>query len=195
MKKEKEVWKAVPGWEGYYQASSYGRIKGVDREIWNGKGYFIKKGIILKECYDKRGYPRVCFRRDDKPKVYTVHRLVASSFIPNPENKRTVNHIDGIKTNNTVINLEWNTYKENAVHASKLGLMKGSPSWKGKFGYQHFHSKEVIQISLDDNTEIKRFGSTREAERQTNISCQSIGKVCLGKRNKAGGFKWRYADE
>ena len=188
-----EIWKDVPGWEGYYQASTLGRIRGVDRRIWNGKGYFTKKGVILKHCYDKRGYPRVCFRRGDKPKVFTVHRLIALTFIPNPENKRTVNHKDGIKTNNFLDNLEWNTYSENTRHAVKNGLHKGNPSWKGKYGKDHNKSKEVIQISLIDGFEINRFGSIKEAERKTNISSQSISNVCLGKRNKAGGFKWRHA--
>lgn len=81
-----------------------------------------KTGKVLKPDKTIKGYLRVNFLKDGKLKHYLVHRLVATVFIPNPENKPQVNHIDGDKTNNQVENLEWNTYSENLKHAFRTGL-------------------------------------------------------------------------
>ena len=106
-----EVWKDVKNYEGLYQISNLGNVKR------------ISSGKRLKP-YNRKGYIRVALSKDDTTKHIDIHRLVAQAFIPNPENKPEVNHIDGDKSNNEVSNLEWCTRKENMNHAKNTGLWK-----------------------------------------------------------------------
>lgn len=110
--KEEETWKDIPGYEGVYMASNLGRI----RRMYD-VGF-----KILKISFNRKGYCRVSLTKDGKSKGYFSHRLVAYAFIPNPENKPQVNHINGIKDDNRVENLEWNTNIENLRHALINGL-------------------------------------------------------------------------
>ena len=109
----KEEWKDIVGYEGLYQVSNLGRIKN------------IKKNTIKSQRNTFKGYLQVGLS-NKKDKTYRVHRLVAQAFIPNPENKPEVNHIDGDKKNDNVENLEWVTGKENIDHAIKTGVFKKS---------------------------------------------------------------------
>lgn len=114
MQYTEEIWKDVIGYEGLYQVSNLGRIKSLPR---NGT---VKNTIILRT--DGKLYDVVRLRKNDIPKPFLVHRLVAIAFIPNHENKPCVNHIDGIKHNNMLSNLEWVTRSENEKHAHVTGL-------------------------------------------------------------------------
>ncbi|MDP3445801.1 MAG: NUMOD4 domain-containing protein, partial [Ignavibacteria bacterium] len=110
-----EIWKDIELFEGKYQVSNTGKVKSIDRIDVNGRK---RIGIELKYLIESQGYPRVTLwiNRHEKKDI-RIHFLVASAFILNPENKKTVNHIDGNKQNNDVSNLEWNTYSENHLHA------------------------------------------------------------------------------
>lgn len=114
MQYTEEIWKDVIGYEGLYQVSNLGRIKSLPR---NGT---VKNTIILRT--DGKLYDVVRLRKNDIPKPFLVHRLVAIAFIPNQLNKPCVNHIDGIKHNNMLSNLEWVTRSENEKHAHVTGL-------------------------------------------------------------------------
>ena len=108
-----EIWKEIKGYEGLYEISSYGNVK----------SYHKNQTILLKQSKMKKGYMRVKLVDKNKNEYSPlVHVLVATAFIPNPENKPQVNHKDAIKWNNNVDNLEWNTQSENQKHARRLGL-------------------------------------------------------------------------
>ena len=113
-----EEWKDIPNYEGIYQVSDLGRIKSLS-------GLLATKSGVIKQRYNKimsqiiksNGYLSIMFSVNSNQKRFHVHRLVAISFISNPENKPEVNHKNCIKTHNYKMNLEWNTVQENTDHA------------------------------------------------------------------------------
>ena len=115
-----DSWKDIPGYEGYYQASRDGRIRSCSR--FNDKTHAIRPGKELKLYVGDNGYLHCSLSIDGKFTLGSVHRLVASAWIPNVDNKPQVNHIDGNKVNNQIENLEWVTQSENMNHAKDHGL-------------------------------------------------------------------------
>ena len=109
---------------------------------------------------------------------------MASAFIDNPENKKTVNHKNGIKNDNRVENLEWNTYRENNIHSIKFLRVK-------PFKNNPMVSYPVYKLNLEGKI-IDEYPSTREADRQNNLSNGAVSAVCLGKRMTAGGYRWAF---
>lgn len=175
-----EKWKVIPDYSDY-EISTYGNVRS------------LKNNAItpLSQATTIHGYKTVMLY-NGKRKNITIHRLMAFTFIPNPENKATVNHIDGNKLNNSIENLEWATYKENQNHAFKNGLNEGG--WKGKFGENHSKSKAVEFVDKNGNI-IYSFGSARMAERETGHKNATISAQCIGKNKKHDTVdKWRFAN-
>ncbi len=110
-----EKWRDVKGYKGYYQASNLGRIKSLKR-------HGVVKDRILIPLIDDLGYLRLHLYKGGRGDHF-ISKLVAQAFIPNPNNKPEVNHIDGIKNNNNINNLEWCTRSENMIHAHRSGLL------------------------------------------------------------------------
>lgn len=117
-----EIFKDIKGYEGLYAIGTLGHVKALSKQMFNHTGYWNKPEKILNPAKDSKGYLRVAIWKNGKQHTYKVHRLVADAFIPNPENKPQVNHIDGNKQNNNVENLEWCTNQENQIHSWKSGL-------------------------------------------------------------------------
>lgn len=186
-----EEWLPIEGYNNY-EVSNFGKIKSVERIDSLGR---TVKERILKQVTNKYGYQQVCLCKDGKKKMFRVHRLVASAFIPNPNNYPVVNHKDEVKTNNHVSNLEWCTVEYNNNYGTRNDRYSGENHPKpmlGKFGKDNPTSKQVIQLMLDGEV-IKIWGSTREIKRELGYNNSSISACCRGKRKSAYKYKWCYA--
>lgn len=142
-----EVWKPISGFEGLYEVSSLGNVKTLEREIYNAQGklHYRRKERLLKVNGSR--YPSVVLCKDGKIYPKAVHRLVAQAFIPNPENKPFIDHIDTDPYNNRVDNLRWVTQQENCLNP--LTRIHNSESKKGHRGYLTHHTEETKRkISL-----------------------------------------------
>lgn len=151
-----------------------------------------RKKIILKTGITKDGYLYVNLCKNKKVKLYTIHRLVAETFIINQENKSQVNHKNGIKTNNNVKNLEWCTQSENTKHSFRILKRKPTRYWKNKTGKLHHTSIKIKQIDKNTNNLIKVWDSMMDVKRELGIHNSNISDVCRNKQKTAGGFTWEY---
>lgn len=140
-----EIWKNIPKFKNEYQISDMGRIRSVLKVIVKSdNSKYTRRSKVLKPDIKHDGYARGAVSLVGKMIPYKIHRLVAIAFIPNPENKKTVNHINGIKTDNRAVNLEWNTQQENVTHSHKHGLayiLKGS-----EIGNSILKENQVVEI-------------------------------------------------
>lgn len=139
-----EIWKDIKGYEGHYQISSLGQVKSLARKIKNSRyGFGMLKEKIIK-LSTRHGYNLAPLKLNGNEKTVSVHRLVAIHFIPSPQNKEQVNHINGIKNDNRLENLEWNTRSENVLHSyQKLNRV---PYPTGKFGAESPRHKSYNKI-------------------------------------------------
>ena len=183
-----EIWKDIEGYEGLYQVSNLGRVRSLNR-ITNGKfgnrSLCLRKGRILKPRKISL-YTGVYLSKNGHVKNYTIHRLVAQAFIPNPQNKLEVNHIDGNKLNNKVDNLEWATRSENEQHAYRTGLNKIRNGKDNKI------SKRILQIDINTNKIINVFYGTGDIKRKYGYSSSPIIRCCNKQRKTAYKFIWKY---
>lgn len=182
-----EVWKDIPKYEGIYQASSLGRIRSIDR--FDGRNHWIK-GVIMSPSRNRNGYWGIRLFKEGRGKSFMLHRLIASAFL-GEEPRLDVNHKDGDKSNNSIVNLEWCTRAENLHHA--YTVLGRSGVCKGKLGAQNKLSKPIDMFSLNGEF-IRTFAGANEASRVMNIQQSEISKTAYGKRNHAGGYKWKYKE-
>ena len=192
-----EIWKDIEGYEGY-QVSNKGRVKST---------IVRKEGKLLKPSVNKLGYLQVSLFVNGKNKTRYVHRLVAETFLPNPDNKPEIDHINTDKTDNTVwlnedgsvnydkTNLRWVTRKGNMNNP--LTKEKCSETHKGMEqlttrGGKHPKAKKVQQFTKD-GLFIKEWGTPKEASREMGFkSSVNIIGCCNGRQKTAYGFIWKY---
>ncbi len=168
-----EIWEDIKGFEGHYQVSTLGRVRSLDRVVKSGQ--FVR-GKILKAATDKAGYVFIYLRKDCKSIFFRIHRLVALTFIKNPANKLEVNHINGIKKDNKVDNLEWCTTSENRLHSFRKLNRKPSRAWLGKFGKDNPRSMKIIQETKQGEM-VATFNSMTEASAKTGFTMATISKI------------------
>lgn len=183
-----ETFKDIPWYEGKYQVSNLGRVKSLNYirtwRVW-----------ILKPCALRYWYLRVVLSNNCNKKNMSVHRLVALAFIPNPDNKPQVNHINWRKWDNRLENLEWCNASENAIHSFRVlwnsnHFRYNNPSpTKWKFWKDHPYSKKVYQYDLAWNF-IKMWDCLYDIQRELWLKVAPISNCCLWRTKKSYWFKW-----
>ena len=170
-----EIWKDYKDYEGLYQASNFGRMRSLDtyRKDRNGSVKFYK-GRILKPVTVGNGYLKVNLYKNNKQKTYLVHRIIAETFLPNPDNLPLINHKDEQKDNNIVSNLEWCDAKYNNAYGTRTERC----------------SKPVLQYTLDGQF-VREWESTAECGRN-GFNQGNVVACCQGKLKKHKGFIWKY---
>lgn len=170
---ESEVWKPVVGYEGLYEVSNIGRVRSIN---------FHKSGKakVMRPSFNTWGYLIVDLRKNNKRHSYTVHRLVALAFIPNPDNLPEINHKNEIKYDNTVENLEWCTRKYNINY--------------GTGNERRGRRKSIVQLDNNGNV-VRKWESGFAASRYYQICRANIYNCLHGKQKTSKGFVWKYEYE
>ena len=167
------------------------KIEGFEEYLINPKGevFSTKTNKLISLGKIRKGYMQVNLRKNNKNNRFYIHKVLAEAFIPNPENKPYINHIDGNPSNNSLDNLEWCTASENLKHS--FNVLKRKPTWLGIRGELNPNSKKIIQYNKNMES-IKIWENAYEVQRVLNILQKNICDVCNYKRKTAGKFIWRY---
>lgn len=171
-----EEWKEIEGYTDY-MVSNLGRVKSLNYRKTD-------KEQVLKPIKDSGGYLVVGLCKDRKLKQFKVHRLVANAFITNTDNKKEIDHINTIKTDNRVDNLRWVTHKENMNNPLTIKKVKGIDNYK---------AKPILQFDLNGNF-IRKWDCAREVQRELGFDNGHISSCCRYERKTANGYKWKHFD-
>lgn len=205
-----EIWRKIEGFESY-EVSNMGRVRSLDRVSCSGHKL---TGKVLIPTQNQYGYLIVSLYKNGTRYIKRVHRLVSVAFIPNPEGKPQVNHIDGDKTNNRIENLEWCTNSENQIHAYKMGLNKVTEEQRRKISQRQKgrkvteKEKRIRRENAKNKKKVKCintgevFESIMDASRKTGINSGGISRTCRKLKHSAGkhpitGEKliWEYMED
>lgn len=179
-----EVWKPIKGYERLYEVSNLGNVRSLDRYLMFGDRYCLLKGKPKKVFHNSKGYLRTTLSKNNKGKHYSVHRLVAEAFIPNPNNLPCIDHINTIRDDNRVENLRWCTAEENMAN----------PISKKRWIEARIIYPPVIQ--LDENKKpIKSFNSCRAAAEELGFYTGDNIRNAANRGRKAYGYYWKFGDE
>lgn len=187
---KKEIWKEIKGFKGLYLISTKGRVKSLTVRSRGGwiKEYEVGKEKVLKPGITNDGYQYVKLTdMDGSCTRHYIHHLVAKQWIKNRENKRCINHINGIKTDNSLVNLEWVTHKENVRHNMKLNAERGIDTQK--------RLRDFVMIDLHTNSVVARYDCMIDVrDEYPEIDLGAISRILNGKRKttlkKKYTFQW-----
>lgn len=179
---DNEIWKDIIGYEGYYQISNQNRVKSLSRSVRKNDSYtpYIIPEKIMACAIGSTGYYMVVLEKNKVKKLWKVHRLIAIHFIPNPNNKPNINHIDANRRNNRIENLEWCTQSENIKHAYNIGTMVVKPI----FG-RIMRKRSVINIETN-----QIFDCIKKASKTTKYSYACFYSQISGKVKNKTKFKY-----
>lgn len=172
-----EFWKPIYGYEGLYEVSNFGRVKSVK----------FKKSRLKTLYKNEKGYLYTYLYKNGVREKLRIHRLVALAFIPNPENKPTVNHIDEDKSNNKVSNLEWATYKEQM----QAGTVKQriSETQKGH------HRTPFKPVAAYKNDVLFAVYESLISTQKDGFKYSAVSRCCIGERQTHHGLRWSFINE
>ena len=178
-----EVWKDIEGYEKLYQISNYGRVKSLERKVYsNSKFIYTQKEKILIQKTDKLGYKKISLCKNGKNKTFFVHRLVAITFLDNPNNYSCVNHKDENPSNNYLENLEFCSHKYNMNYGTRNERISKRMTKKCN----------ILQIDKEGNI-INKWDNIKQIKNELGI--QHIYECINGKRKTAGGYIWKSEKE
>jgi hypothetical protein len=197
-----EIWKDIPEYEGMYQISNLGNVKSQHYNHMSGR----KPGRLLKVTLMKTGYMSLELRMNDTNKRHLIHRLIAEVFIPNPENKPNVNHINGIRNDNRIENLEWCTQSENILHAFKMGTKvptgpkKGTKPWNTGKALSNQHKEKLSKAKLGKSSPRRKkvintntnfiYNSLNDAALDFDIKPSALGAMLRGENPNKTSLKY-----
>lgn len=177
-----EIWKDIPGYEGYYQVSNMGRVKSVERMtpviMTDGRSPYVRRKreeIKTTPVYGNGGYCQIMLYKCNVGKMFQVHRLVCIAFLPNPNGLPCVNHKNGIKTDNRLDNLEWCSYSDNLLHSIHV------------LGKKDNHGKQVVCIETGII-----YPSVSVASRETGEHINSLRDHLRGRFRSLHGKHWQF---
>lgn len=184
-----EIWKAVEGYSGFYEVSNLGNVKSLYRSVPK----------LLSQKTDKDGYKLVSLYKCGESRTYRVHRLVATSFLPNADNLPFINHKDEVRGNNAASNLEWCTAAYNTNYGgcrnrnrdSHLGKKQSAETIKKRVAKTR---KPIVQKTISGDF-VAKWDGIRKCAETLGIDSSSLSKCCMGKLPHYKGFKWEYADK
>lgn len=193
IRMDEEEFKPVIGYEDLYMISSYGRVVALKyiRPFYNNAS-ITQEPKLVKIIKNKYGYMKVRLSKNKKRQEYSVHRLVALNFIPNPDSKPEVDHIDTIRSNNHVSNLRWVTKIENMNNPLSRKNISSNHYCLGKKGLDNPFSIKIIRIDRNGNTKI--YPSTRSVK-QDGFTQSNVLKCCKKEHKQHKGYKWMYLSD
>ena len=190
-----EVWRPVTGYNGRYEVSNLGEVRSLERTKRNNGGAQRIPSHVMRQSQNHKGYKIVHLSKDGANTWVMVHRIVALAFIPNPEGKPQVNHIDGDKNNNAANNLEWVTNAENMRHAVENGLNNPWPMLRAAHSKE---SREKTSRSLQRaviRSDGKVYESVNDAARDNDVTHGAVSMNIHGKTKKCNGFTFSFVDD
>ena len=187
-----EQWMDIVGYDGLYQVSSLGRVRSTDRIVHyaNGRSAHYRERI-MKQKTNYRGYCLVGLNKNNKQRYYSVHRLVAAAFIPNPHGYAEVNHVDEDKLNNCAGNLEWCTAKYNCNYGTRTTRV--AESLRQSTNHCASLKKPVIAVSKGGR-EIE-FDSLKSAAAELGLHASNISSVISGRQKTSGGYTFKFSEK
>ena len=177
-----EIWKPIKGYEGVYEVSSYGRVRSLARMRIDRMGRRKPIPEKMLKMHDRKGYDSVTLQDMGRKAIMSVHRLVAMAFIPNPDNLPIINHRDENPKNNQVSNLEWCDISYNTRYGTGVERAQA----------KHVYHRKAVEQLTKDGQHVATFKGVKEAARATGADASVIVRVCKGRNETAGGYRWKY---
>lgn len=193
-----EIWKPIKGYEGYYEASNMGRIRSVDRiilstaNILHTEHYKLMRSRVLKQGNGRGGYKLVTLQKEGKKKTFSVHRIIAMTFVENPHNKPCVDHINGNHTDNRAVNLRWCTQKENINNPNTLHKNIATLRKNNANGCK---PKTILQLDKETLAVIREIPPKTSFFKDMGYIREYITSVCRNKNKIAYGYRWAFKED